>query len=97
LTKGTNHIPNAFDYGLRPDELVSKYDITCFQMGKTLFEEIGVTTIMTTEDVDGILWRMAIMNFEMSRGYRNAMVEMTDNNELIDYSVKHNSNKYIRE
>ena len=85
LTKGTNHIPDAFDYGLRPDELVSKSDITCFQMEKTLFEEIGVTTIMTTEDVDGILWRMAIMNVEMSRGYRNAMVEMTDNNELIDY------------
>ena len=85
LTNHTGEIPDAFDYTITPEDQVKNGVKIDFVLGRSLLKEMGVTAIRTTEDVDAILWRIAFMGNDMERGFRNAMVELTNNNRMIDY------------
>lgn len=83
LNHESGEIPEAFDYSITPENL--KDPFLTINLGRSLLKEIGVKTISTTEDVDMLLWRMAFMGYDMARGFRNAMVELTNSCEMIDY------------
>lgn len=59
--------------------------ILTIDFGRKLLKEMGINYISTTEDVDMILWRMAFMGYNMVSGFRNALVELTNCSEMIDY------------
>ena len=64
-------------------------------VGESLLNTIGITNIKTCDDVDAFLWRLSNMGFKVSRGIRNAMVEITSDNEIIDY-IDYRSRQYNR-
>ena len=82
LTNIIGEIPEAFDYTIRPEDWPPG---NLSQLGRSLIKEMGFTVIRTTDDVDAIMWRMAFLGFDLSRSFRNAMVELTNNNRLNDY------------
>lgn len=97
--KRLNHessiLPEAFNYTITPEDLNNGDHYSSIHLGRRLLNEIGIKHISTTEDVDMILWRIAYMGFDMSRGFRNAMVELTNCSEMIDY-IDYRCHQYNR-
>ena len=78
-------LPEAFNYSITPEDLSKDDPFISSDFGRRMLKEIGVKHISTTEDIDMLLWRIAFMGYDISRGIRNAIVELTNCSEMIDY------------
>lgn len=85
LNHGSSIIPKAFNYTITSEDMMKGDSILTIDFGRKLLKEMGINYISTTEDVDMILWRMAFMGYNMVSGFRNALVELTNCSEMIDY------------
>ena len=94
IDKGED-VKDAFDYSLSQKDREIGENIDSILVGESLLNTIGITNIKTCDDVDAFLWRLSNMGFKVSRGIRNAMVEITSDNEIIDY-IDYRSRQYNR-
>ena len=88
-------VKDAFDYSLSQRDRAIGEGIDCIQFGEDLLKAMDISIIRTCDDVDAFLWRLANTGYKVSRGIRNAMVEITFNNEIIDY-IDYRSRQYNR-
>ena len=94
IDKGED-VKDAFDYSLSQKDREIGESIDSILVGEGILNTIGISNIKTCDDVDAFLWRLANMGFKVSRGIRNAMVEITSDNEIIDY-IDYRSRQYNR-
>lgn len=88
-------VKDAFDYSLSQQDRKTSTGIDSIQFGEGILNAMDISIIKTCDDVDALLWRLAHMGYRVSRGIRNAMVERTFNNEIIDY-IDYRSRQYNR-
>ena len=88
-------VKDVFDYSLSQRDREIGEGIDSLQFGEGLLKAMDISIIKTCDDVDALLWRLANMGYRVSRGIRNAMVEITFNNEIIDY-IDYRSRQYNR-
>lgn len=84
LTDKVGDVGEAFDLSVYPQDSdnADKRDST---RGKEILNKMGIKSLKTTEEVDGVFWRLAFMGYDIIKPLRDAMFELSCNNQLKDY------------